>query len=128
MIDQHEDREPSPLSPLHSAFLHMTPVIVLTTVGENHAVRELATELVEQRLAACVNIVPNLYSVFRWRGKVDGDYEQLLIIKTAEERVDALREVLFGRHPYEVPEFIVIPIDRIEGAYREWLLDAVSGG
>ena len=47
----------------------MTPVIVLTTVGENHAVRELATELVEQRLAACVNIVPNIYSIFRWRGR-----------------------------------------------------------
>lgn len=106
----------------------MTPVIVLTTVGENHAVRELATELVEQRLAACVNIVPNIYSIFRWREKVDGDYEQLLIIKTAAERVDALREVLFGRHPYEVPEFIVIPIDRIEGAYRDWLLDSVSAG
>jgi len=58
----------------------------------------------------------------------DGEYEQLLVIKTSEERVDALREVLFGRHPYEVPEFIVIPIDRIEGAYREWLLDAVSAG
>jgi periplasmic divalent cation tolerance protein len=106
----------------------MNPIIVLTTVGENHAVRELAAELVEQRLAACVNIIPNIYSVFRWRGKVDGDYEQLLVIKTSEERVDALREVLFGRHPYEVPEFIVIPIDRIEGAYREWLLDAVSAG
>jgi periplasmic divalent cation tolerance protein len=95
----------------------MNPVIVLTTVGENHAVRELATEL-----------VPNLYSIFRWRGKVDGDYEQLLIIKTSAERVDALRDLLFGRHPYEMPEFIVIPIDRIEGAYRDWLLDAVSAG
>ena len=45
-----------------------------------------------------------------------------------QKRVDALREVLFGRHPYETPEFIVIPIDRIEGVYREWLLDAVSAG
>jgi uncharacterized protein involved in tolerance to divalent cations len=52
----------------------------------------------------------------------------MLVIKTAAERVDALREVLFGRHPYETPEFIVIPIDRIEGEYRDWLLDAVSAG
>src|SRR6476660_3027172 len=103
----------------------MTPVIVITTVGENHAVRELATELVEQRLAACVNIVLPLYSIFRWRGKVAADYGQLLI-KTSEERVNALPDLLFGRHPYEMPEFIVIPIDRIEGAYRDWLLDAVS--
>lgn len=104
----------------------MSAVVVLTTVGENHAAREIAAALVELRVAACVNIVPSLFSVYRWQGKIESDYEQLLIIKTTEERIAALRDALFSRHPYDVPEFIVLPIDRMEGAYREWLAAAVA--
>jgi periplasmic divalent cation tolerance protein len=104
----------------------MRPVIVLTTLGERDDARALASQLVEQRLAACVNIVPELYSVYRWQGKVEHAQEQLLLIKTVEERLFELKEALFERHPYEVPEFVVIPVEKVEGPYLDWLLASVG--
>ena len=103
----------------------MTPVIVLTTVGANFDAAALAKSLVDDRLAACVNIVPQIRSIYRWQGKVEDDGEQFLLIKTTDDRIERLREALFARHPYEVPEFVVVTIDRIEGPYRDWLVDAV---
>ena len=104
----------------------MTPVIVLTTVGADFDAKPIARILVDSRLAACVNVFPAVQSIYRWQGKVSEDGEQLLIIKTVAERIDALKEALFPMHPYEVPEFVVLPIERIEGPYREWLIEAVS--
>ena len=104
----------------------MTPVLVLTTVGATFDPSTLAKYLVEQRLAACVNIVPQLRSIYRWREKIEDDREQLLLIKTTTDRLDQLRDALLQRHPYEVPELIVIEIDRIEVPYRDWLIDATT--
>ena len=104
----------------------MKPLIVMTTVVENFDARALATQIVEEHLAACVNIIPNLYSIYRWQGSVAGDYEQLLLIKTTEERLEALQATLLSRHPYEVPEFVVIPIDRLDGPYLAWFNSAVG--
>lgn len=103
----------------------MTAVIVLTTVGADFDAASLARNLVESRLAACVNIVPRIRSIYRWQDKVEDDAEQLLVIKTMSDRIDALRDALFAVHPYEVPEFVVVTIDRIEGPYRDWLAGAV---
>jgi len=105
----------------------MRPLIVLTTLGENHDAHDLANDLVEKRLAACVNIVPRIQSVYRWQGSIERDDEQLLIIKTLDERLDELKSVLFARHPYEVPELVVIELDDLGDAYRDWLIDAVRG-
>ena len=104
----------------------MTPVIVLTTVGTAFDVAALARELVEQRLAACVNIIPRIDSIYRWQGRVETDAEQLLLIKTTRERLDALRERLMARHPYDVPEFVVIQPDEIAEPYRAWLVASVE--
>lgn len=101
------------------------PVLVLTTVGADFDARALAHALVEARLAACVNIIPAIHSVYRWEGKVADDTEQLLILKTSGERVQQLRAELFKRHPYEVPEFVVIEADQMSEAYRAWLLGSV---
>jgi periplasmic divalent cation tolerance protein len=99
--------------------------VVLTTVGADFDARALAQALVEARVAACVNIVPAIQSVYRWEDRVTSDAEQLLIIKTAVERVEALREELFARHPYDVPEFVVMKIDGTSDAYGAWLLESV---
>lgn len=103
----------------------MTPVIVLTTVGAAFDVAALARELVEQRLAACVNVIPQVQSVYRWQGRIESDTEQLLMIKTVDERVDALQSALLSRHPYEVPELVVMRMDDVRGPWREWLIDSV---
>ncbi|MGZ4808085.1 MAG: divalent-cation tolerance protein CutA [Thermoanaerobaculia bacterium] len=103
----------------------MKPVLVLTTVGADFNVRAIAHDLVQRRLVACINIVDGLHSIYSWEGRVTEDREQLLIMKTIESRIAELREALFAQHPYEVPEFLVVPIDRIEGPYREWVIDAV---
>jgi periplasmic divalent cation tolerance protein len=102
----------------------MKAVIVLTTVAQTYDGREIAEEIVSRRLASCVNIIPQVYSVYRWQDKVEHDNEQILLIKTLEERLDELRDFIFKRHPYDVPEFVVIDIDRIEGPYRDWLVRA----
>lgn len=101
-------------------------VVVLTTVGADFDARSLARSLVDLRLAACVNIVDRVLSVYRWEGNVTEDGEQLLIIKTADDRLSALREELFRRHPYAVPEFVVLPIAETSESYGAWLLESLS--
>ncbi len=104
----------------------VNPVIVLTTVGADFDERPIARDLVGKRLAACVNVLPGVTSIYRWQGRVDEDREQLLVIKTVEENVDALRTALFARHPYDVPELIVLPIASTSDAYGAWLLESTS--
>jgi periplasmic divalent cation tolerance protein len=104
----------------------LKPVIVLTTTGADFDARALARELVEARVAACVNIVERIQSIYRWEGRVTEDAEQLLIIKTSDERVAALREELFKRHPYEVPELVVVPVAETSEAYGAWVLASVA--
>ena len=99
----------------------MKACVVFTTVGASFDAAALAKTLVEQRLAACVNIVAEVRSIYRWNEGIDDEREQLLVIKTTEERVEALREALFARHPYDVPEFVVLPAEA-NGAYARWLL------
>lgn len=104
----------------------MKPVVVLTTAGAGFDARALARTLVEARLAACVNIVPRIDSVYRWEGRIEEDAEQLLIIKTSDVRVSALGDELLRLHPYDVPEFVVIPIGETSDAYGAWLLQSVA--
>ena len=104
----------------------MTPVIVLTSVAADFDARPLARDLVGTRLAACVNIVPGVLSIFRWKGAIEEDGEQLLVIKTVDDNVEALRKELFARHPYEVPEFLVLPVTATSDAYGAWLLESAG--
>ena len=104
----------------------MKPVVVLTTVGADYDARAFARALVDLRLAACVNIVDRVTSIYRWEGNVSEDGEQLLVIKTADDRVAALREEILRRHPYDVPEFVVMPISDTSDSYGAWLLDSVT--
>jgi periplasmic divalent cation tolerance protein len=102
-------------------------LLAFSTVASAEDADRIARELVERRLAACVNVVPGLVSTYRWKGKLEKDAEQLLIIKTRRDRFPALREALAAIHPYEVPELIAVPIEDGSPAYLEWLDAAVEG-
>jgi periplasmic divalent cation tolerance protein len=104
----------------------MKPVLVLNTLPADFDAKALAHTLVDLRFAACVNVIPRVDSIYRWEGNVVEDGEQLLIIKTTDERLAALREELFRRHPYSVPEFVVVSIAETSDSYGAWLLESVS--
>jgi len=101
-------------------------VVVLSTVGTAEDASRIARALVERRLAACVNVVPGVRSVYRWQGRVEEDDERLLVIKTRRERFEALREALLALHPYELPEAIVLPIEAGHAPYLAWLDESVA--
>ena len=97
-------------------------VVALTTIAKPAQARRLARALVKERLAACVNIVPRVRSVYSWQGKLREEAEALLVMKTTARRVPALQRRLRQLHPYECPEFIVLPIARGSPDYLNWLL------
>jgi periplasmic divalent cation tolerance protein len=100
--------------------------LVLTTAGSQEEAKKIALELVERRLAACVNIVPQIQSVYRWQGKVETTDEWLLVIKSSHERYDAVESAIRELHSYEVPECISIAITEGSPKYLEWLAGEVK--
>jgi periplasmic divalent cation tolerance protein len=99
--------------------------LVLSTCGSIDEARKLARALVEKQLAACVNIVPQIESVYYWKGKVETSTEFLLLIKTTAGAFDELREVLTELHSYDLPECIEIPIEDGSAAYLAWIGESV---
>ncbi len=95
-------------------------VLVLTTIGADADAVALARTLVEERLAACVNVLPPMTSVYRWKETVDTGREQQLFIKTTSVRLAALEARLHELHLYELPEFLVLT-GQAGDAYREWV-------
>jgi len=98
--------------------------IVLTTLDDLDKAKQLGRKLVEQRLAACVNLVERVHSIYRWQGHVESADEILLIIKTSAERIPALRAAMERLHPYELPEFLILEVSGGSEAYMAWLLEA----
>lgn len=101
-------------------------VIVLTTIPADADGPAFGQTLVDERLAACVNLLPIMESVYRWEGRVEHESERQVVIKTARERVVALWERVREMHPYEVPEFVVLPIVDGNDAYLRWMGEATS--
>jgi periplasmic divalent cation tolerance protein len=99
--------------------------LVLTTCGSLEEARSIAQTLVERQLAACVNIAPQVESVYRWQGEVETAAEWLLVIKTTAEAFDRVRETLSELHSYELPECIAIAIEDGSAAYLEWIGQSV---
>ena len=102
----------------------MTPtdiVIVLTTAPDDERAEAWARTLVEERLAACVNIHGPMISFYRWKGAIERDAERQVVIKTTRERVTALQARLRELHSYELPEFVVLPVDDGSDEYLKWV-------
>jgi periplasmic divalent cation tolerance protein len=103
-------------------------VVVYCTIGKLAEEEPLARALVEERLAACVNILPILASIYRWKDRIEREGELLLVIKTRREKIEALKSAIVGRHPYEVPEIIVLPIEAGHAPYLAWIDECTTGG
>src|SRR5919201_377076 len=99
----------------------MSTLLVLTNLPDRPAAERLAERLVEERLAACVNILAPCRSLYHWKDAVQHDEEHPMLIKTTRERYGALEAALRAGHPYELPEIIAVPIERGLTAYLEWI-------
>ena len=108
-------------SEIVSSTIESRPVIVLTTFGAQADAAAFARVLVDERLAACVNVLPAMTSVYRWKGATEEEREQQLVIKTTSDRVEALQARFHELHPYELPEFLVLSVSDGSPAYLEWL-------
>jgi periplasmic divalent cation tolerance protein len=104
----------------------MNCFVTLCTCGSREEAERLATILVEERLAACVNILPGVHSVYRWQGKVETASEHLLFMKTTEERQRALERRIGELHSYDTPELISLAIVSGSKKYLTWVADQVS--
>jgi periplasmic divalent cation tolerance protein len=101
-------------------------LLVLTTAGSEEEAKKIAHALVERRLAACVNIVRRIQSVYRWEGKVESAEEWLLFAKTAKDREEGVKSAIKELHSYKVPECLVIAIDGGSKEYLHWISESVA--
>jgi periplasmic divalent cation tolerance protein len=100
--------------------------IVLSTAGSEQEAHKIAHILVKRRLAACVNIVPRVQSIYRWKGEIESAQEWLLLIKTRADKFPAVRDAIGELHSYEVPECIVLEIEDGSLPYLQWLEKATQ--
>ncbi len=100
--------------------------MVLSTAGSEEEARKIARHLVERRLAACVNVVPQVQSIYRWKDKVEEASEWLLLIKTTAQAFDQVRHAIADMHSYDLPECICLAIEDGSPNYLQWIGDSVS--
>lgn len=100
--------------------------LVLCTFPDAAVARQIGTVLVEKQYAACVNLLPGLESVYRWKNRVESTSEALAIIKTSAEALSTLEAELTELHPYDVPEIVALDPAHVSARYAEWLLSSVD--
>lgn len=101
-------------------------VLVLTTLPAAHDAAAFARTLIAERLAACVSLLPPMTSCYRWEGQVQEEGERQLVIKTTRARVGSLQHRVAALHPYDVPEWLVIPVADASKAYGAWVRESVD--
>jgi len=104
----------------------MAAIVIVTTVGEEEQALLIAREMVSRRLAACVNVVPGMRSVYRWQGKICRDTEYLLLIKTLDSEYEAVAAAIRELHSYELPEILSFAVARGEERFLAWIRDSVD--
>jgi periplasmic divalent cation tolerance protein len=100
--------------------------VVLTTAGSADEARKIAQALVERRLAACVNIVPQIQSIYQWQGKIETASEWLLVIKTVDSAFEGVRATIEALHSYEIPECIMLTVNEGDQEYLGWIEASVD--
>jgi periplasmic divalent cation tolerance protein len=103
-------------------------LVVLITVRDQEEGRKIADALVSRRKAACVNMVPQVSSLFRWEGRIEDEKESLLIVKTRAELFPEVEALVKGLHSYQVPEIIALPIVQGNDAYLKWIREETGAG
>ncbi len=102
--------------------------IVLTTASTTGEARRLGRTLVEEKLAACASLIPQVESIYHWQGKIETAGEALLLLKTEADKLPALEQRLHALHTYDTPEFLALPVDAGSDRYLRWLHDSLSPG
>jgi len=111
-----------------SAMGELEPIsVVMTSVGTEQQAVEISEELVARRLATCINIVPCLRSIYRWKGKVCEDSEYLLVIKTRRALFGAVSDAIRELHSYELPEVLEFPVAMAEPNFHAWVVEMATG-
>jgi periplasmic divalent cation tolerance protein len=100
-------------------------VVVLVTAPSADVAATIARAVVEERLAACGNVLPAVRSIYRWQGEVQDEAEVLLILKTQRKRFPELRDRILALHPYEVPEVLALPVEAGSDAYLDWIAQSM---
>ncbi len=103
-------------------------LMVFVTVSSEAEGKKIGNILVENRLAACVNLVPQIHSIFRWKGNIENENEVLLLIKSTRERIDELVAKIKEIHSYDVPEILAIPVFAGNRDYIDWVLEETTNG
>jgi periplasmic divalent cation tolerance protein len=101
-------------------------VVVLVTAPDVKTGRKLARAALAARLVACINLIPRIESHYWWQGKIEAGAEVLLVLKTTTARLAALEKLVVAKHPYDTPEFVVLPISRGNRRYLDWVRDSVA--
>lgn len=104
----------------------MRAIVVVTTVGTEEQAYLIAREIVSRRQAACVNIVPGIRSIYRWKGKICKDGELLLIVKTLEDEFEGVMATIRELHSYELPEILAFNVSRGERGFLDWIRSSVD--
>ena len=101
-------------------------IVVFMTAGNADEARRIANELVERQLAACVQILPEIESIYRWKGELQRETEILLLAKTTAAQFDDLEKAVREIHSYDTPEIVAVPMAHVSEPYRTWLVDNVG--
>jgi periplasmic divalent cation tolerance protein len=99
----------------------MTPVIIYCTCPDIETAANISRLLISQHMAACVNQVQGITSIYEWEGKIEENKEVLLLIKSTEERFDLIQQLILEEHPYELPELIAVPVSKGLPDYLDWI-------